>query len=108
MTAGNAIPNRTMTATPVMIVKMQRVRAFAPTIDYVEAHLVFFAQDECGAPQGAPDPTEDADLVRPAERLVEDIARNDLENEAQKHGNQQQRGDVLRAAPEPTPGRQRL
>ena len=75
-----------------MTVKTQRVLSLDRAVDDVEADLVPFAQDEGGAPQRAPDPAQHADLVGPAERIVEDVARDDLEDEAQEHRQQQQRG----------------
>src|SRR6185436_10991566 len=48
-----------------------------------------------------PDPAQHADLVGPAERVVEEIARDDLEDEAQEHRQQQNRRHVLGAPPQP-------
>jgi hypothetical protein len=66
-------------------------------VDDVEADLVLLAQDEGRAPQGAPDPAQHAGLVGPAERIIEDVARRDLQDETQEHRQEQQGGDILRA-----------
>src|SRR4029077_18916674 len=64
-------------------------------VDEVETDLIPLAQNKDGTPQGAPNPAHDADFVGPTQRIVEDVAADDLQNKAQEHCQQQQRGNIF-------------
>src|SRR6185369_15867274 len=65
------------------------------TVDDVEADLFTVRQDEGRAPQHDPEPAQDAQLLGPGEGPVEDVAGNDLNDEAGEHGRYQDDRDVL-------------
>ena len=73
-------------------------------VDDVEADLVVVRQHERRAPQHDPHPAEDGDLVGPAERLVQQVAKYDLQQERDEHQRHQHDGDVVGAAQQPAAG----
>ena len=62
-------------------------------IDDVEAHLLAVGEDERRRPQHHPHPAEDRDLLGPAERAIEHVAKEDLQQEAHEHRRDERDGD---------------
>src|SRR5262249_37575481 len=78
--------------------------AYAPSyrsVDDVEPYLLTLRQDERGAPQHAPQPGDDRQLGRPADRKVERVAEYDLDDEGDEHDCEHRREKILRAIPQP-------
>src|SRR5690606_1594387 len=74
------------------------------TPNEIEPDLFRFPDHESRAEQHDPDPQGDADLVRPADRKVEEVAEYDLENEHDEHREQHRAQNVLRPPSEPVAG----
>ena len=70
-------------------------------IDDVEPDFLALGDDEGGAPQHQPDPQNDADLMGPANRQVQRIPEDDLEEEGGEHRREHGGSHVLGAASEP-------
>jgi hypothetical protein len=64
-------------------------------VDDVEADLVGIGDDERSTPQHQPDPAQHRHLLGPAERLVEDVAERDLQQERSEHRRDQHDRDVV-------------
>ena len=83
--------------TIAMIRRARRPRA----IDQVEADLLGLGDDESRAPEHQPEPGDDGELRCPADREIEQVAEDDLDDEGEEHRGEQHRRDELREAGEP-------
>ena len=70
-------------------------------VENIEPNLIPFAQHKGCAPQDSPNPAQHADLVGPAQRIVEHVARDDLGHERQEHRHQKPCQNILGAAAQP-------
>src|SRR5205085_5411787 len=64
-------------------------------VENVEANLIVLGKYERRAPQHAPHPAQNTQLLGPSDRIVEDISEQDLDEKTGEHGREQERGDVL-------------
>ena len=60
------------------------------------------SQEQATTPENRPKPGDQASLQGPTERMVEDIAEDDLKHEAAEHGRQQKDGHAVSANLQPT------
>ena len=102
--AGSDIAYRTTIATATTIPMTRRARRPERAGDEVEADLLAFLQPERRAQQHHVQPRDDRQLGRPADREVEEIAEDDLDDEGDEHDAEQRGDDVLRAAANPVDG----
>ena len=72
-------------------------------VEEIEADLLALPHHEGGAPEHPPQPGDDGQLRRPADREVQEVAEDDLQQEREEHDGQHGRQDILRAAPQPPP-----
>ena len=75
-------------------------RAFGPAavVEHVEDDVLALAEDQDAArPEHHPDIGDRAELQRPGDRVVEDVAADDLDDEGAEHQREQCRADLVRA-----------
>jgi hypothetical protein len=63
--------------------------------------MILISQEQATTPENCPKPGDQTGLQGPTERMVEDIAEDDLKHEAAEHGRQQKDGHAVSANLQP-------
>ena len=71
-------------------------------IDHVELDLIAIVENEGRAPEHKPQPSCEADLESPANRIVEDVTAHDLQEKGAENNGEQGRRHIVCPRPQPS------